>query len=65
MVARALTSAVGNPSPRPCSNERSIIYAKWKAPSEQIEEAYPRIATNVGSEQSLGMEKVDKLESMA
>lgn len=28
VVVRALTSAVGNPGSRPCSNERSIIYAK-------------------------------------
>lgn len=27
-VVRALTSAVGNPGSRPCSNECSIIYAK-------------------------------------
>lgn len=65
MVARALTLAAGSPGPRPCSNECSIIYAKWKAPSEQTEEAYPITATNFGSEQSLGMEKVDKFESLA
>lgn len=28
MVVRAVTSAVGNPGSRPCSNECSIIYAK-------------------------------------
>lgn len=50
VVVRALTSAVGNPGSRPWSNECSIIYAKYKAPTEQIEEAYPRITTYLGSE---------------
>lgn len=65
VVVRALTSAVGNPGSRPCSNECSIIYAKWKAPAEQIEEAYPRVTAHLGAEKSLGTEKAVKLEPLA
>lgn len=65
VVVRALTSAVGKPGSRPCSNECSIIYAKQKGLAEQIEEVYHSKMAHLRSEQSPEMGKAEKLKPLA